>query len=153
MRTKFRHDMSTNAVVGYAVRMGDNGGPLVALRIDDEAAGVRIGIRVRTSQQAKALVMAAELAAAELAAAELEWEEAPDVVPGLMQDEAIREARELIEAASPEILLDDHRIGPVDRRQKSRQHLGRRKTDQYAMDFDPDATISERDRKLWGNDR
>ena len=91
--TNFRHDLTDHALVGSTARECDEGGALVAIYFDDPAAGVKIGLRVRTLAQAEALVAAA-IATRDALAEELEiMQEAPDEISS-----GVDEAREALNA-------------------------------------------------------
>ncbi len=123
-KTQLRHDLTDHALVGHCRREGDDGGPLVAVWFDDPEAGVKLGLRIRTAAQARALVEAAQVAQAELAAAEMEHEGAY--------------------LGEPEILLDRRSDEPRRTEPRRFESLGRRAEDLGKPDLDdldPDAWV------------
>jgi hypothetical protein len=54
-KTSFRHDLGTGAAIGKIARLADDGSEIVAVTFEDEAASVRVGIRLRTVAQAAEL--------------------------------------------------------------------------------------------------
>lgn len=58
MNSKVRIDLGDNALIGAVARLGDDGGPVAAVWIEDPGTNVRIGFRLRAVEQADELLRA-----------------------------------------------------------------------------------------------
>lgn len=59
IKTSFRHDLGKGAVVGAVSKLAEDSGEIVVLTFDDVEQGARVGIRIRTIEQARELLRAA----------------------------------------------------------------------------------------------
>lgn len=61
VKTSFRHDLGIGGVIGAVARLGDDTHEnIVAVTFTDLTASVRVGVRLRTVEQAVELVRAAQ---------------------------------------------------------------------------------------------